>query len=214
MQDLIQIFEGVEDSRRSNATRQDLCEMPVIGLLCAARGGEGRVDMARFGSSKLEFLRKFMKLKHGVPSRDAFSDLFNALDPGGLRGALSELSSSRGERLKDDAVAVDGKDLRRSFKDAAATALRHRRATRRSRATRSASISRTPTTRKRCCFSVTWTRTTAASSCARQRFATMSKLCRICTTSRGWRPSARPRRRARSRESGKPRRGSSFPARR
>ena len=48
-------------------------------------------------------------------------------------------------------------------RDAAATAFWRRRATGRSRATRSASISRTPTRQKRCCFSMTWTRTAAAS---------------------------------------------------
>ena len=56
--------------------------MPATGLPRAVRGGEGCVDMARFGRSKLEFLLKFIKLENCVPSRDAFSDLFNALDPG------------------------------------------------------------------------------------------------------------------------------------
>ena len=103
--------------------------MPAIGLPRAVRGGEGCVDMARVRRLKLEFPRRLMKLEHGVPSRDAFSDLFNALGPGGLRDALPVLASGRGELLKDDSVAVDGKALRRSFKDAAATAFRCRRAT-------------------------------------------------------------------------------------
>ena len=125
MREINQIFEGVEGPRRSNATRRDLCKMPAIGMLGAARGGEGCVDMARFGRSKPEFPRRFMTLDHGIPSRDAFSDLFNALDPGGLRDALSELASGRGELLKDDAVAVDGKALRRSFSDAASRSPLH-----------------------------------------------------------------------------------------
>ena len=88
-------------------------------------GGEGCVDMARFGRSKLEFLLKFMKLEHGIPSHDAFSDLFNALDPGGLHDALLKLASGWGELLKDDVIAVDGKALRRSFKDAASRSPLH-----------------------------------------------------------------------------------------
>ena len=254
MREINQIFEGVEDPRRSNATRHDLCEMPAIGLLCIMCEGEGCVDMARFGRSKLEFPRRFMTLEHGVPSRDAFSDLFNALDPGGLRDALPEPAFGRGERLKDDAVAVDCKALRRSFKDAASrsplhlvhafaaqsrlvvgqvrvdaksnetaampkllelldaegriicgrrdahAALRGRggRATRRrlrsgAGGQQGEAARRGPLpfrgSRQRgkvAALQVTWTRTAAASSCARQRFATMPKHFRICTAGRGW----------------------------
>ena len=118
MQELNHIFEGVKDPRRSIVTTHDLCEMAVIGLLCAVRGGEGCVDMARFGRSKLEFPRRFMELEHGIPNHDDFSDLFNVLDPGGIHGTLPGLVSGWGERLKGDAVAIYGKAIRRSFKDA------------------------------------------------------------------------------------------------
>ena len=60
------------------------------------------------------FLRNFMSLGHGIPSRDAFSDLFSALDPGGLRGVLTRTLSGWGGRL-DDMIAI----LRPSFQDAA-----------------------------------------------------------------------------------------------
>lgn len=76
--------------------------MLMIGLLCVIRGGEGRVDMAKFGRSKLEFLRRFMKLKYGIPSREVFSALFDSFDPDGLRCALLRLASSRSERMKDE----------------------------------------------------------------------------------------------------------------
>lgn len=50
-----QLFEGVSDPRRSNATRHDLHEMPMIGLLCVPGGGEGCHDMSLFGRSKERF---------------------------------------------------------------------------------------------------------------------------------------------------------------
>ena len=119
MQDFRQLFEGVEDPRRSNAARRDLCEMPAVGLLCIMCGGEGCVDMSRFGQSKEEFLRQFMSPGHGIPSHDAFSDLFRALDPRVLQDALLKLVSCWVGNI-GDAVAVDGKALRQSFRDAAA----------------------------------------------------------------------------------------------
>ena len=118
MQDICSIFNGVTDPRRSNATKHDLHEMLMIAFLCFLSGGQNCADMERYGRIKEGFLRNFMSLKHGIPSHDAFSDLFNALDPGGLQGVLTRMLSGWGERL-GDVIAIDGKALRRSFQDAA-----------------------------------------------------------------------------------------------
>ncbi len=69
--------------------------MPAIALLSMPGGGRTCVDMSDSARVAEPFLRRFMKLRHGAPSHDAFSDLFNALDP-----------------------ASPGKALRRSFEDA------------------------------------------------------------------------------------------------
>ena len=112
MQEFLYLFEGVEDPRSSNATRHSLHEMLMIALVLTLCGGEGCADMERFGRAKEPFLRRFMALKHGIPSHDAFSDQFNALDPDGLQKVLPRL-------LEDNVIAIDGKSLRRSFATAA-----------------------------------------------------------------------------------------------
>ena len=125
MEEFSRLFEGVEDPRRSNATRHDLHEMLMIALLSVLCGGEGCTDMERFGRAKESFLRGFMTLKHGVPSHDAFSNLFNALEPKGLQRVLLRFVRDWAERLEGDIVAIDGKALRRSFADAAARSPLH-----------------------------------------------------------------------------------------
>jgi len=65
--------------------------MLIIGLITIICGGEGCSDMAVFGREKEAFLRSFLKLDHGIPSRDAFSDLFNSIDPKGLQTAVLRL---------------------------------------------------------------------------------------------------------------------------
>lgn len=120
MQDILSVFQGVADPRRSNATRHSLHEMLVIALLSVLCGGEGCVDMEQFGRAKEPFLRRFMVLKHGIPSHDAFSDLFNALDPDSLQTVMLRLLEDWAAVLDDDVIAIDGKSLRRSFADAAA----------------------------------------------------------------------------------------------
>ena len=114
MEEFHHIFEGVEDPRQSNATRHDLHEMLMIGLLSTMCGGEGCSDMALFGRTKRTFLDSFMTLKHGIPSHDAFSDLFNALAPLKLHTVLMRLVEGFADRL-GEVIAVDGKTLRRSY---------------------------------------------------------------------------------------------------
>ena len=117
MKGLYEIFQGVEDPRRSNATRHDLHEMLMIGLLSMLTGGRTCVDMESFGRAWEPRLREFMKLGYGIPSHDAFSDLFAALCPSGLGTALLRMAQDWGDAL-GEVVAVDGKALRRSFEDA------------------------------------------------------------------------------------------------
>ena len=118
MQEFSSLFEGVEDPRSSNATRHSLHKMLMIALLSTLCGGEGCADMKRFGRAKEGFLRRFMVPKHGIPSHDAFSDLFNTLDPG-LQQVLLRLLEDWSALLEDDVIAIDGKSLRRSFATAA-----------------------------------------------------------------------------------------------
>ena len=89
--------------------------------------------MERYGRAKEGFLRRFMGLKHGIPSHDAFSDLFNALDPGGLQGVLLRLLEDWAAVLDGDVIAIDGKSLRpflrrcrRAFAGASGAGLRSR----------------------------------------------------------------------------------------
>lgn len=123
-EDFSGLFAGVEDPRRSNATRHNLHEMLMIGLLSTMSGGETCSDMALYGRIKEDFLRQFMRLEHGIPSHDAFSDLFNALDPANFQKVLLRLVKDFAQDL-EEVVAVDGKALRRSFDRASGKSALH-----------------------------------------------------------------------------------------
>ena len=119
------VFEGITDPRCRNATRHDLHDMLMMALLTVLTGAETCTDMAQFGREKKVFLRRFMTLKHGLPSPEAFSDLFNCLNPQELGRTLTRLSVDWSDRLKarlpdeaDDVIALDGKALRHSFSEA------------------------------------------------------------------------------------------------
>lgn len=55
MEDFSHIFEDVEEPRRSNATRHDLHEMLMIGLLSTLCGGEGAATWRCLGVRKRPF---------------------------------------------------------------------------------------------------------------------------------------------------------------
>ncbi len=99
--------------------------MLMMDLLTVLSGGETCTDMAPFGREKKDFLRRFMTLKHGLPSPEAFSDLFTCLNPQELGRTLTRLSVAWSDRLKarlpdegDDVLALEGKTLRHSFSEA------------------------------------------------------------------------------------------------
>jgi predicted transposase YbfD/YdcC len=81
--------------------------------------------MAEFAVSKIDFLRGFLKLKHGAPSHDTFSRLFRLLDSDQFRACFQRFMASLAEACQG-VVAIDGKVLRRSFDTASEKSALHR----------------------------------------------------------------------------------------
>jgi predicted transposase YbfD/YdcC len=117
-------WEGLEDPRTGNAALHDFHELLVIALCTVLCGGQGAVDMALFARAKEPFLRRFLKLEHGLPSHDTFSRLFRLLDPDQFRAAFQRFMSRFSQTLQG-VVAVDGKVLRRSFDRASGKSALH-----------------------------------------------------------------------------------------
>jgi hypothetical protein len=107
-------FEKLEDPRRGNAGRHDLLEILMIALCAVLCGGQTAVDMAEFGKAKEEFLRRFLKLEHGIPSHDTFSRVFRLLDPEQFRACFITFMTRFAEAAQG-VIAIDGKTLRHSF---------------------------------------------------------------------------------------------------
>ena len=75
--------------------------------------------MVLFAQSRLDLLRQFIPLKHGVPSHDTFSRVLAALDPVAFNAAFMRFMTAFGQQARIDVpkgqVAVDGKSLRRAY---------------------------------------------------------------------------------------------------
>ena len=123
MEEFNACFGALEDPRDDNA-RHDLLEILVIALCTMVCGGEDCTDMALFGRSKEPFLRRFLRLRHGIPSHDTFSRLFRLFDPMAFHACFLGFMRRFAETTQG-VVAIDGKTLRHSFEHAVGASALH-----------------------------------------------------------------------------------------
>ena len=106
-------FSALEDPRQSWKVVYPLPEILLV-VLCATLGGaEDFVEVARWGSRKLSFLRRLLPFERGIASHDTLNDVMNVL-PARL---FAECFTAWVESLREsapDIVAIDGKTSRRS----------------------------------------------------------------------------------------------------
>ena len=112
MQLFLATLAEVDDPRADNA-RHDLTELLVIAFVAVLCGASGCVEMAEFGTAQFDFFKRFLKLKHGVPSHDTFSTVFRMVDPRALDAAFGKIAAAIGAKLGEAGViAIDGKALK------------------------------------------------------------------------------------------------------
>jgi predicted transposase YbfD/YdcC len=109
----LKYFEDLPDARQRGKVMYPLEEVLLLCLLAVLAGAETFVDIARFGSKKLAFLRRFRPFREGTPSHDHLGDIFATLDAEHFQRCLvGWVSSLTG--VAADVIAIDGKTLRRS----------------------------------------------------------------------------------------------------
>jgi hypothetical protein len=107
-------FARLEDPRQAAKTLYPLDETLLVSLCGVICGADSWVEVSTFGKMKLEFLRRFLPFKDGVPSHDTFGDVFAALDPEAFQACFVAWTASLARHIAG-VVAIDGKTLRRSF---------------------------------------------------------------------------------------------------
>lgn len=113
----VSVFGEISDPR-DWSTRYDLTEMLFVSLAAVLCGAQSCTEIAQFGKSRLELLRQYIPLEHGVPSHDTFSRVFRLLDPKELNAALVRFMAAFGEAMQLQAkgvVAVDGKSIKGAY---------------------------------------------------------------------------------------------------
>jgi predicted transposase YbfD/YdcC len=115
MQLFFAAFESVPDPRAEN-TRHDLVELLIVAFVAVLCGAQNCSEMAEFGCEKIKLLKRFLKLKHGIPSHDTFSTVLRMLDAKALDAAFGRLTAGLVAALvKGGVIAVDGKSLKGAY---------------------------------------------------------------------------------------------------
>ena len=117
--DLKSHFCQLEDPRVERTKRHQLLDIIIIAICGAISGADGWVDIAEFGRSKIDWLRTFLELPHGIPSHDTFGRVFARLDPEAFQASFLQWVQAVESLTQGQVVAVDGKVLRRSHDRAA-----------------------------------------------------------------------------------------------
>ena len=110
---ILRFFGDLNDPRQMAKVLYPLQEIILIALCAAICGADTFVEMEDFGNAKLDFLKRFLPFKNGVPSHDTFGAVFANLDARQFNEIFVKWILSFQKSLPNH-VAIDGKTVRRS----------------------------------------------------------------------------------------------------
>ncbi len=117
-------FKKLEDPRQRGKISYPLDEVLLLALLAVLAGAETFVDIARFGTKKLDVLRRFRPFRHGTPAHDHLGDIFAVLDAEAFQRCFAAWVASL-TGIPAGVIAIDGKTSRRSYQTKGAKAPIH-----------------------------------------------------------------------------------------
>jgi predicted transposase YbfD/YdcC len=107
-------FVELTDPRRREVV-YPLINVVVIAVCAVICGADDFVAIARFGTTRREWLARFLDLETGIPSHDRFNAIFAAIKPAEFEKCLLSWITALHEVTGGQVIAIDGKTLRRSF---------------------------------------------------------------------------------------------------
>jgi predicted transposase YbfD/YdcC len=111
---LVECFAEVADPRIERGKHHGLIDILCLAVLAVVAGAEGWEDIEEFGKQKWDWLKKVLRLPHGIPSHDTISRVFRMIKPAAFQQGFAAWIESLGAELPGRQVAIDGKTLRRS----------------------------------------------------------------------------------------------------
>jgi predicted transposase YbfD/YdcC len=110
-------FESLTDPRDTRNRKHRFLDIVVIAVCGVVCGCDGPTAIRRWAVARAQWLRGFLELPNGIPSRDCIRNLLMALQPEAFQRCFREWIAAAlvtDEGAPGRLVAIDGKALRRS----------------------------------------------------------------------------------------------------
>ena len=119
---LIGYFAHLEDPRSHVNRRHRLVDVLVIAVIGVVAGADGPTSIALWATMQEAWLKRYLELPHGIPSRDTIARVLQAVKPAAFQQCFAAWLTSLGEtepptdtaEQRARHIAIDGKCLRRS----------------------------------------------------------------------------------------------------
>lgn len=110
-------FESLSDPRHTRNRKHLLIDIVVIAVCALVCGCDGPTAIHRWATQRRDWLKQFLALPHGIPSRDCIRRLLMALQPQAFQKCFQGWIAQT-VRTDDNGptrlIAIDGKTCRRS----------------------------------------------------------------------------------------------------
>tara|TARA_R110002049_G_scaffold289943_2_gene473147 strand:+ start:1937 stop:3070 length:1134 start_codon:yes stop_codon:yes gene_type:complete len=111
-EEFISFFSEIDDPRQDGKVLYPLDEVLFLiftAILSCAESWDLIVD---FGNNKIDFLRKFMPFKNGIPAKSTLCTIMSGLEKTALESWFNKGFKEITSILPEDLVTIDGKSLR------------------------------------------------------------------------------------------------------
>lgn len=115
----VHLLKEIEDVRVEGMIDYPLEEIIVIAFLAVLGNANGWGEVSAFGKAKEKWLRKFLKLEHGIPSHDTFERVFSLIHSKELEAVTVAFLSENMDKIRKAMktgkgqkrlICIDGKE--------------------------------------------------------------------------------------------------------
>jgi predicted transposase YbfD/YdcC len=109
----------IRDPRIERNKRYPLYEVIVVTILAVIALAQGWEAIERYGKAKEAWLRRFLKLKHGIPHHDGYRRVISRILPEEIEQCFMNEVRAIKKEYERESIAIDGKTVRGHFKTGA-----------------------------------------------------------------------------------------------
>lgn len=114
MSKFVEVFSDIKDNRQQIKVLYPLIEIVFLLLTATISGADDFVAIETFGTSKIDFLRKFFPFKNGIPTHETIGAILSSINPHEFSEYFIQWTSLFASQIKG-VVAIDGKTIRGSY---------------------------------------------------------------------------------------------------